>query len=133
MRILKFVTAIGLTGLSLAGCVDGGGYNSGYVVSYDSGYDGGYRYDRGYDNYSYRRWDDRGDYRRPDWQGQRRDRNPQGQRSDNYQAQYRPQPNRQPDRQNYPPQVRDSNVGPYSPDSCGQLDCTGLSTRGSNR
>jgi hypothetical protein len=142
MDILKFAAAIGLTGLSLAGCVDdggyGGGYNGGYGVVYSSGYGdgynggygggygGGYRPYRRYDNYPDRRWDNGGDYRRPnrDWQGDRRpDRN---------QAQNRPQPNR-PDRQDNRPQTRDNPVGPYSPDSCGALDCTGLSTRGSNR
>jgi hypothetical protein len=149
MDILKFAAAIGLMGLSLAGCVDdagyGGGYGGGVVYSsgygdgynggYGGGYNDGYRPYRRYDNYSNRRWDNGGDYRRPnrDWQGDRRpDRNQGGSRPDNNQAQNRPQPNR-PDRQDNRPQNRNNQPGPYSPDSCGALDCTGLSTRGSNR
>lgn len=150
MRVLKFAAAIGLAGLSLAGCVEGGTYYSGYGGGYGSyydgygyGYDGGYRNVRRYDNYPYRRWD--GGYdgggqdwhrdRRPDgnWQGQRPDRNQQGSRPNYNQSQNRPQPSGQPGPQNNPPRINDSRSGPYSPDSCGSIDCTGQTLRGSNR
>lgn len=136
MSVLKLAATVGLVGLSLAGCVDdygsGGGYSGVYTTGvYVGGYDeyyGGYRdrypYYRRYDRYPDRRWDNR-DYNRHDdrrsnrdWQGQRPDRGPSG-----------PRPDRPRDR----PSAGDYNSAPYSPSSCGSLDCAGKSVRGSNR
>ena len=150
MSILKFVAAIGLTGLSLASCVDSASYgDGGYAYGsgvYIGGYDGGYdRYYGGYDNpYRYRRydrypgrdWDNRNDYRRGNdyrqgnnnWRGNN-DRPGQGGNS----GAGRPSGPR-PDRPSNPGPARNYPIGPYSPNSCGgALDCTGISTRGSNR
>jgi hypothetical protein len=135
MSVLKLIAAIGLTGLSLASCVDGdsyggGGYGSSvygggvYLGGYDGyygGYGGPYPYYGRYDRYSGRRWDNhRDDYRRGnrDWQGQRHDRDTSGPR---------------PERQTYRTPTRNYNAAPYSPSSCGSLDCNGMSSRGSNR
>jgi hypothetical protein len=157
MSGFKVALVMSLVGVSVASCVeggsyDGGGYDGGVYSSssvyvggydgYDGGYDGRYRYYRNAD----RRWDNQNYYRNRnrDWQGQpdrdargpRPDRDMRGPRPD--QGSGGPRPDRdasgpRPDRRPDQAPSRNYSGAPYGPDSCGSPDCTGISTRGSNR